>query len=335
MTGSTSPGVRRPTTSASPATRSSAARAPAAPTSPRSRPRPAPATGHAGRRRHHLQLSRPRHRRREQPRPLHRHRHRHHPSPRHAAADEPGTLTATAAAGEIDLCWGASTDDVGVTGYQVERCQGADCTDFAPDRYPHRHQLPGHERRSRHQLQLPRPRHRRRRQHGPLLEHRDRHHTAGDHDRPRPAARRSDGTVPRRPERQAVPDHRRLAPGADRRPDRVRRRALLLDAQGAGLQHRLDQPALQQLHGLSCGREDLGRVPPFTTPGDLSTPNEAYFARVDRMIQLAAQYGFVVLLDPAETGGWLDTLVANGVDKDRAYGQYLGRRYEASRTSSG
>ncbi|MGB0091628.1 MAG: glycoside hydrolase family 140 protein, partial [Solirubrobacteraceae bacterium] len=68
-------------------------------------------------------------------------------------------------------------------------------------------------------------------------------------------------------------------------------------------------------------------IPPFTTPGDLSTPNEAYFSRVDRMIQLAAQYGFVVLLDPAETGGWLDTLIANGVDKDRAYGQYLGRRY--------
>ena len=68
-------------------------------------------------------------------------------------------------------------------------------------------------------------------------------------------------------------------------------------------------------------------IPPFTTPGDLSTPNAAYFSRVDRMIQLAAQHGFVVLLDPAETGGWLDTLIANGVDKDRAYGQYLGRRY--------
>jgi hypothetical protein len=68
-------------------------------------------------------------------------------------------------------------------------------------------------------------------------------------------------------------------------------------------------------------------IPPFTTPGDLSTPNEAYFSRVDHMLQLAAQNGFVVLLDPAETGGWLDTLESNGVDKDRAYGQYLGRRY--------
>ena len=32
---------------------------------------------------------------------------------------------------EVDLSWGASTDNVGVTGYQVERCQGAGCTNFA------------------------------------------------------------------------------------------------------------------------------------------------------------------------------------------------------------
>jgi chitodextrinase len=68
-------------------------------------------------------------------------------------------------------------------------------------------------------------------------------------------------------------------------------------------------------------------VPPFTTPGDFSTPNEAYFAHVDRILRLAAQYGLVVLLDPAETGGWLGTMEDNGIDKLRAYGQYLGRRY--------
>ena len=43
----------------------------------------------------------------------------------------PGGLTATAASsGEIDLGWTASTDNVGVTGYLVERCQGANCTSF-------------------------------------------------------------------------------------------------------------------------------------------------------------------------------------------------------------
>ena len=44
----------------------------------------------------------------------------------------PGTLTATAVgAGEINLSWGAATDNVGVTGYRIERCQGAGCTSFA------------------------------------------------------------------------------------------------------------------------------------------------------------------------------------------------------------
>ena len=45
---------------------------------------------------------------------------------------QPGTLTATAVSGsEVDLSWGASTDNVGVTGYDLERCQGTNCTTFA------------------------------------------------------------------------------------------------------------------------------------------------------------------------------------------------------------
>ena len=44
---------------------------------------------------------------------------------------QPGTLSANAvSSGEIDLSWGASTDNVGVTGYNIERCQGAGCTNF-------------------------------------------------------------------------------------------------------------------------------------------------------------------------------------------------------------
>jgi len=44
----------------------------------------------------------------------------------------PTGLTATAAsATQINLTWTASTDNVGVTGYQVDRCQGAGCTTFA------------------------------------------------------------------------------------------------------------------------------------------------------------------------------------------------------------
>lgn len=79
------------------------------------------------------------------------------------------------------------------------------------------------------------------------------------------------------------------------------------------------------------GREDASTfdgLRPFRTPGDLSTPDEAYFARADRLIQLAAKHGLAVFLDPVETGGWIDTLLRNGEAKAYAYGRYLGRRYQ-------
>jgi hypothetical protein len=69
-------------------------------------------------------------------------------------------------------------------------------------------------------------------------------------------------------------------------------------------------------------------IGPFTTSGDLSTPNEAYFARADAMLRLAAEHGIVVFLDPIETAGWLETLRRNGAAKAAAYGRYLGRRYQ-------
>ena len=54
------------------------------------------------------------------------------PTPDTTPPSQPGTLSAAAVTqGEVDLSWGASTDDVGVTGYLVERCQGASCTSFA------------------------------------------------------------------------------------------------------------------------------------------------------------------------------------------------------------
>ena len=43
----------------------------------------------------------------------------------------PSGLTATASGTQINLGWTASTDNVGVTGYRVERCQGSGCTTFA------------------------------------------------------------------------------------------------------------------------------------------------------------------------------------------------------------
>ncbi len=44
----------------------------------------------------------------------------------------PASLAATAAgSSQINVSWAASSDDVGVTGYLLERCEGAGCTSFA------------------------------------------------------------------------------------------------------------------------------------------------------------------------------------------------------------
>jgi chitodextrinase len=59
------------------------------------------------------------------------------PPPPTAAPDTqpptaPGALTAAAASrSQINLLWTAATDNVAVTGYLVERCQGVACTAFA------------------------------------------------------------------------------------------------------------------------------------------------------------------------------------------------------------
>src|SRR2546425_523010 len=59
------------------------------------------------------------------------------PPPDTQAPTAPGTLTATAASGtQINLSWGAATDNVGVTGYRVERCQGAGCVNFLENAAP-------------------------------------------------------------------------------------------------------------------------------------------------------------------------------------------------------
>jgi Protein of unknown function (DUF4038)/Putative collagen-binding domain of a collagenase len=79
--------------------------------------------------------------------------------------------------------------------------------------------------------------------------------------------------------------------------------------------------------GCNADGSTFDGIAPFNVPGDLTTPNEAYFAKVDAILRLAARYGLLVILDPAETGDWLAVLYANGEDNCRAYGQSLGQRY--------
>jgi hypothetical protein len=72
---------------------------------------------------------------------------------------------------------------------------------------------------------------------------------------------------------------------------------------------------------------------PFATPGDLGTPNEAYFAHADRVLRRAADHGMAVMLNPLYLGykgsdeGWYQEALLNGAFKCRQYGRWVGRRY--------
>lgn len=82
------------------------------------------------------------------------------------------------------------------------------------------------------------------------------------------------------------------------------------------------------LAGRSDGSTYDGIVP-FTTPNDFSTPNPAYFQRVDDMVHLAGQYGITIFLDAFENDGWTNIVEQNGPTKDYNFGAYLGNRYKS------
>lgn len=77
---------------------------------------------------------------------------------------------------------------------------------------------------------------------------------------------------------------------------------------------------------------------PFTTPEGFATPNEKYFAHADWVIHKAREKGILVVLNPCYTGfssnfkssgdGWVQAMLANGPEKCRDYGRYIGRRYK-------
>ena len=72
---------------------------------------------------------------------------------------------------------------------------------------------------------------------------------------------------------------------------------------------------------------------PFTIPGDFSTPNEKYFQHADWVIRKAQENGIQVFLAPIYLGyigtkeGWIEELQANGPEKARNWGRYVGKRY--------
>jgi hypothetical protein len=78
---------------------------------------------------------------------------------------------------------------------------------------------------------------------------------------------------------------------------------------------------------------------PFTSPGDFRTPNEAYMAHAERVLDIAAEHGMIVLLYPTYLGhpsapkagrraeGWYEEVLASGAEGGHAWGDYLGRRF--------
>jgi hypothetical protein len=71
-------------------------------------------------------------------------------------------------------------------------------------------------------------------------------------------------------------------------------------------------------------------IVPFSAPGDISTPNPAFFSRIDSMVAAAAQNGIMILMDTWETGAEMPLLRSNGNTKAFNYGVYLGNRYKNS-----
>jgi hypothetical protein len=243
----------------------------------------------------------------------------------------PGGLAASAVGpGEVDLSWTEASDNVGVAGYDVFRCQGAGCSDFtqlatvravtdykdtsvaAATSYTYRvraFDAAGND--------------------GPFSD-------VAEATTPAPSGGAGPGPISAGPTgRYLVDENGKPFLIAGDSPQALIGNLSLADAesffadrQALGFNSVWVNLLCTTYTGCSADGSTWDGIAPFTTPGDLSTPNEQYFARVDEIIRLAAKYGLVVILDPAETGGWLDTLIANGVDKDRAYGRYLGERYK-------
>ena len=128
-----------------------------------------------------------------------------------------------------------------------------------------------------------------------------------------PAEGRPDGPLPGRPGRAPVSHGRRRSAVAHREPLRVRCRLLLRRPASARLQHGLDQSPLRRLHGRAraTGRRTTA-LPPSRPPGICRPRTRRTSQRVDDMLRLAAKYDLNVMLDPAETGGWLSASTRTG-----------------------
>ena len=137
----------------------------------------------------------------------------------------------------------------------------------------------------------------------------------------------AEAAVLRRPRGTSVPDRRGLSSGADRQSERQ-------DAphssptEARGDRRALGRSALHEVHGLPRDGATFDGVAPFTARGDLDDAEAAYFsAGCDASCGRLRRPGMAVFLDPIETGGWLQTLRANGAGEGPRVRQFLGRRF--------
>ncbi len=92
---------------------------------------------------------------------------------------------------------------------------------------------------------------------------------------------------------------------------------------------------LEHKFGVNAPADRNGNAP-FATPGDFSTPNEAYFAFADSIIDLAASKGMLVSLAAMYLGykggdeGWWAALTSPPNTQEVCYkfGLYIGNRYK-------
>ena len=251
------------------------------------------------------------------------------PPPDTEPPSKPASLVASASGSNaIGLSWDAATDDRGVTGYQIERCTGTGCSDFShlADTTDTSYSDGGLTASTEYSYRV-----RASDAAGNLSAYSD------------PASATTAAAPPAGVGLLRVGPSGRYLVDQNGTPFLITGespQAMIGDLTEADAAAFFAKRASQGFNtvwinllcnsytGCNSDGTTWDGVQPFTTPGDLSTPNEAYFARADRILQLAQQYGFVVLLDPIETGGWLGTMVANGVTKDRDFGHYLGARYK-------
>ena len=247
---------------------------------------------------------------------------------------------------QLDLSWTASTDDVGVTGYHVERCSGVGCSNFS--------EIATASGTSYSDTGLdPKT----------AYDYRVRAHDAALNVSAYPTTIEGSTVWPIK----VVPGER-IMREANGTPwlmiaDAPHSIAQNVPPPTSGTPNMTTYFASRQTYGINavwvetlcnlyitnpafpgagCRADDstYDGLTPFTTANNFTTTREAYWQRVDAVVTEAAAHGIVVLLDPSETGGhlragtcggsncglnWFDS---NTTAQLTAYGAWLGTRYK-------